>query len=94
VICLDLLRTLRKEPAARDALAAELRSTECLPGGVPNESEARSVVERIAIALQVSLIAKAGRPEEADAFRRSRTGGSHTFGTLEAAAVNNYLPRV
>lgn len=84
VICLDVLRAMRKEPECLEALAEELGDTSPLPAGVPDESDARRVVERIAVALEAALLERAGRPGHATVLRESRTGGGRTFGSLDA----------
>ncbi len=76
VICLDVLRALKKEPECRDALQTEISETV----EVPEESAARAWVERMAILLQASLFERAGRGSEAAAFQASRLSGTHTFG--------------
>jgi putative acyl-CoA dehydrogenase len=50
------------------------------------EARARRVVERIALALQGSLLVRYGHPAVADAFCASRLGGDWggAFGTLPA----------
>jgi len=101
--CLDVLRALAREPAAREALFAELAAAK---GGHPAldaealrlkadlaatddvETRSRRVVERMAVALQASLLVRAGNRHVADTFCASRLGGEHgsTFGTLPASA--------
>jgi putative acyl-CoA dehydrogenase len=100
VQCLDVLRAMVKSPASveaffgevlegagaeprLDAYVAELR--EDIPGDVETIQErARRVVERMAIALQASLLVRYGDEAVADAFCASRLGGDwgHAFGTL------------
>jgi putative acyl-CoA dehydrogenase len=48
------------------------------------ETRARQLVERMALALQGSLLVRFGDPAVADAFCASRLGGDwgHSFGTL------------
>lgn len=102
VQCLDVLRAMVKNPASveaffdevlaaagaeprLDAYVAELR--EEIPGEVETiESRARRVVERMALALQASLVVRYGDPAVADAFCASRLGGDwgNAFGTLPA----------
>ena len=50
------------------------------------ESRARVIVERMALALQASLLVRVGNSAVADAFCASRLGDSHglCFGTLSA----------
>jgi putative acyl-CoA dehydrogenase len=105
VICLDVLRSLSKEPASADALVAEMQlgagsdrrlqtfisdvSTSLHrwvggKGGADSERDARTLVERLALALQGSLLARYGSPAVADAFCSSRIADrhGHGFGTL------------
>jgi putative acyl-CoA dehydrogenase len=99
VQCLDVLRAMARNPqavetflaevgeaagaeprvdAALSALRAELSDTEEI------ESRARTVVERMALALQASLLVRYGDPAVADAFCASRLAGEsgRAFGTL------------
>ena len=70
-----------------DAFAAKLRDE---LGSDPEtlETRARRVVERMALALQGSLLVRYGDPAVADAFCASRLGGDwgQAFGTLPAGA--------
>jgi len=110
VICLDVLRALSKEPAAGEALMAELKSTsgadkrldayvtECrqrLSGVAQKDAvegyngaqyAARELTEKLALALQASLLVRYSSPAYADAFIASRLAGHHgkSFGTLPA----------
>jgi putative acyl-CoA dehydrogenase len=104
VQCLDVLRALRKEPQARDALFAELHSArgehaaydryvDALALAFDDDAEslerrARTLVERAALALQASILLKAGQADVAAAFCASRLGGEHgyAFGTLGSKA--------
>ena len=87
VIALDILRTLAKESAARDALAAELRLArgasrtldraaetllDELGQRLPGEAEARFLAERLALLLQGSLLARHAPAPVADAFIATR----------------------
>ena len=97
--CLDVLRALAREPATGKALLAELAGAagmderldaeiERLEGlfadsrPVP-EAGARQLTERIALALQASVLLRAGSPAAAE-FCRSRLGDGRglAFGTL------------
>ncbi|MBK7859376.1 MAG: acyl-CoA dehydrogenase family protein [Archangiaceae bacterium] len=97
--CLDVLRALAKEPATRGALFDELLAAkgghaafdaelERLPNALMDlegiETRSRMLVERLAIALQASLLIRAGNKLVSDAWCSSRLGGAHgqTFGTL------------
>lgn len=109
VQCLDVLRALAKEPATGAAVRAEIeaaqgmhpaldRAAAALPGqlATAGEAGARYLVERLALALQASLLLRIGSPV-ADAFCRSRLGGEHglAMGTLpDGMAVRELLERV
>ncbi|MGH2829043.1 MAG: acyl-CoA dehydrogenase family protein, partial [Actinomycetota bacterium] len=101
VICLDVLRALAKTPASLDAFFAEVEQASGADSRLdahvkdlreeladPNEVEgrARRVVERMALALQGSLVLRHAPPAVADAFCASRLGGDwgRAFGTLPA----------
>jgi putative acyl-CoA dehydrogenase len=102
VQCLDVLRAMIKSPASLeaffaevqegavseprlDAYAASLRNE--IPGDVETiELRARRVVEKMALALQASLLVRYGDETVADAFCASRLSGDwgQAFGTLPA----------
>ncbi|GAC1415005.1 MAG: acyl-CoA dehydrogenase family protein [Actinomycetota bacterium] len=99
VICLDVLRALAKSPGSVDAFFAEISLAEGADARLDHyvkevreelarpqdvESRARAIVERMAIALQGSLLVRHGPPALADAFCASRIAGEwgHAFGTL------------
>jgi len=101
--CLDVLRALSREPATREALFGELlaakgahaaldREIASLQAQIADvsdiEQRSRSVVERMALALQAALLLRAGNAEVASAFCESRLAGAHgyAFGTLGAGA--------
>jgi putative acyl-CoA dehydrogenase len=102
VQCLDVLRAMVKSPAALDAFFAEVQegagaeprlaafATELrdeLPGDLETiEARARRVVEKMALALQASLLVRYGDEAVADAFCTSRLSGDwgQAFGTLPA----------
>ncbi|MFA5940647.1 MAG: isovaleryl-CoA dehydrogenase [Sinimarinibacterium sp.] len=106
--CLDVLRALVKEPAARDALFGEL---EAARGGHPAldrtiaelrrdldqhdgiELRLRTIVERAALALQASILLRAGPAAVAETFCASRLDGHHglALGTLPARAPHAVL---
>jgi putative acyl-CoA dehydrogenase len=103
VQCLDVLRVLRKAPAAIDAFFGELalsrgtnavldRAVDALQRdfGDPADLEhrARGLVDRMALAMQASLLARHAPAFVADAFCASRLGssGQHNFGALDRAA--------
>lgn len=96
VICLDVLRSLQREPASLEVLRQEINEggervrravppiSELLKDPGSSELQARRIVEGVAIALQASLMARHASAEAADAFYVSRLGGDWgcAFGTL------------
>jgi putative acyl-CoA dehydrogenase len=100
VICLDVLRTLRREPESAESFLAELErrfrpDVEAALRGADEET-ARSLAETMAVALQATLVSRHSPPEVADAFL-ARSGGA--YGTLPrglelAAVVERHRPRV
>ena len=110
VICLDVLRALARDPATREALMTELKSSagadkrldswvagiqERLSDKAGNGSlhgydatgfTARELTERLALALQASLVVRYSAPAVAETFIASRLAGQHgqAFGTLPA----------
>jgi len=101
VICLDVLRAMAREPESVDAFFAEvgracgdearldrfvtgLRDDLRRPEAI--ETRARRLVERMAIALQASLLVRYGDAAVAEAFCASRLEADHgvAFGTLPA----------
>jgi putative acyl-CoA dehydrogenase len=102
VQCLDVLRAMVKSPAALEGFFAEVQEGAVaeprlaafatalrneLPGDLETiESRARRVVEKMALALQGSLLVRYGDQAIADAFCASRLSGDwgQAFGTLPA----------
>jgi putative acyl-CoA dehydrogenase len=99
VICLDVLRAMAKEPRGVEAFLQEVESgsggdkrldvylaalKKDLRNGVDIEPLARRLVERMALALQASLLVRHAPPPVADAFCVSRLAGDRgqAFGTL------------
>jgi putative acyl-CoA dehydrogenase len=99
VAALDVLRAMAKEPQAVDAFFADLDAAAGADARLDEavrvlraelgdletvELRARLIVERMALALQGSLLVRHGHPAVADAFCASRLGGEwgHAFGTL------------
>ena len=97
--CLDVLRALAREPASRDALFAELAAAKGGNAALDDEVarliddvthtgdleiSSRFVTERLALALQASVLVRGGNHLVADAFCASRIEGIHgqAFGTL------------
>jgi putative acyl-CoA dehydrogenase len=102
VQCLDVLRAMIKSPASLEAFFAEVQEgavseprldayASSLRDEIPGEIEtievrARRVVEKMALALQASLLVRYGDEAVADAFCSSRLNGDwgQAFGTLPA----------
>jgi putative acyl-CoA dehydrogenase len=99
VAALDVLRAMAKEPQAVEAFFAEVDAAQGADHRLDEavrllraelgdlagiELRARRIVERMALALQGSLLVRHGHPAVADAFCASRLGGEwgHAFGTL------------
>jgi putative acyl-CoA dehydrogenase len=116
VQCLDVLRAMIKSPASLDTFFAEVEAgfgveprldayakalRDELPGEIETvESRARGMVERMALALQGSLLVRHGDPAVADAFCASRLEGDwgHAFGTLPGGTdfsriISRHSPR-
>lgn len=103
VQCLDVLRAAMREPQSRDALFTELRAARgghrALDAELDRldaefddrqdlEARSRSLTERLAIALQASLLIRAGNQVVSDLWCETRLGGRHgqCFGTLPPSA--------
>jgi putative acyl-CoA dehydrogenase len=103
VICLDILRTIARAPDALAAYAGELKAAagadrrlkayvgdleKSLKSGALDESQARVLVERLALAWQAALLVQSAPHPVADAFCASRLAGTggRTLGTLGAGA--------
>jgi putative acyl-CoA dehydrogenase len=92
VVCLDVLRAAAREPETVEALLDEIR----LAGdrqlsavaeralATADEAGARTAVERLALALQASLLRRHAPDAVADAFHAARLGGEGglAYGTL------------
>src|SRR5207244_5036818 len=103
----DALRTMATTPGALDAFFAELeeasgdsrldpyvaRLRSDLADMTDIEAQARGLVERMALALQGSLLLRFGDPAVADAFCSSRLGGDRgsAFGTLPSGTGFNRI---
>jgi len=97
VIVLDALRTMKKEPESLERLLTEIRLArdpridKFLAPISPEvtESDGRRAVERLAIALEASLLVRFSPPAVADAFCASRLEGAsgRAFGTLPKNAA-------
>ena len=99
VICLDILRALAKEPDSAEALRSEIKTAshldkrlsafladveKQLTHGQNSEAQARRLAEKLALALQASLVIRHSNPAVAEAFLSSRLSAErgYTFGTL------------
>lgn len=99
VMCLDVLRAMARNPESLEAFLAEVSGSagvdprldafvDRLKADLRDlsraEPSARRIVERMALALQGSLLARHGHPAVADAYGASRLEGDrgHAFGTL------------
>jgi putative acyl-CoA dehydrogenase len=94
VAALDVLRAMKKEPGSVQEFLATVSGVDPRIDKALNElgtalsdvdeSQARRVVERMALILQGALLVKHGHPAVADAFLGSRLGGDWgvAFGTL------------
>ena len=97
VSALDVLRAMQREPDSLSAYFGEVtsapndarlrRAVEELKREIADpdgESRARGLVERMAVALEASLMLRFGDPSAAELFCASRLGGEwgHTFGVL------------
>lgn len=102
VIALDILRTLQREPAAREAFTEEVMAARgqsavldaamddlfALLKRIPAEADARRVAERMALVLQAVLLVQGAPAAVSEAFIATRLGaeGGRSFGVLPAAA--------
>jgi putative acyl-CoA dehydrogenase len=102
VVCLDVLRALQREPDSLEALldeialAGEADLSKDAESAVAeaDEAGARIAVERLALALQASLLVRHAPAAVADAFR-ARTGtayGTLPTGVDAAAVVERHRP--
>ena len=102
VQCLDVLRAMVKNPASVEAFFAEVLEAagaepkldgyvsslrDEIPGDIETiQHRARRIVERMAVALQASLLVRYGDEAVADAYCATRLSGDwgQAFGTLPA----------
>src|SRR5436309_3903227 len=116
VQCLDVLRAMARNPSSVEAFLAELDEAAgadprldshvadlrtALADVTEIEARARRVVERMALALQASLLVRFGDPAVADAFCASRLAGESglAFGTLPSGTdfgriIERHTPRL
>ena len=110
---LDVLRAMAKSPGAVEAFMDELEVGDARVDAYVRELKdeltdfeeiefrARRVVERMAVALQASILVRHGDPAVADAFCATRLAGDHgrSLGTLprgvdSARIVERHRPRL
>jgi putative acyl-CoA dehydrogenase len=110
VICLDILRTLAREPEAPAALAAELDAGKGASRaydtalalhrtrwpGLPEEAEARWFAERTALLLAGSVLLRRSPPAVAEAFVATRLTNDrgHTAGAVSGLDTAAILARL
>jgi putative acyl-CoA dehydrogenase len=89
VICLDILRSLARDPPAAEVLATELDAASGADrgydaalhahrarwAGLPDEAEARFYAERTGLLLTASILLRGASPEVAEAFVATRLPG-------------------
>lgn len=102
VICLDVLRSINKDPATAEAFVAELEKAsgadarldaaidtvaDMINNAGDAQTDARRLVEAMAIALEGSLLVRYSPPEISDAFVATRIAGDHgaSFGTMPSS---------
>ena len=100
VVCLDVLRAMRREPDSVEVLLDEIRLAGERPvsafaeaalaaaGDGADEASARALVERLALSLQASLLVRHAPAAVADAFVAARLGPARglAYGTLPRGA--------
>lgn len=110
VICLDILRTLAREPEAAAALGAELDAAKGADRaydialaahrtrwpGPPEEAEARLFAERTALLLAASVLMRQAPPPVAEAFVATRLAGDrgHVAGAVSGLDADALLARL
>jgi putative acyl-CoA dehydrogenase len=110
VICLDILRTLAREPEAAPALAAELDAGRGANRAydtalalhrtrwpvLPDEAEARLFAERAALLLAASVLIRLAPPAVSDAFVATRLAGDrgHIAGAVSGLDTAAILARL
>ncbi|PRX35372.1 putative acyl-CoA dehydrogenase [Meinhardsimonia xiamenensis] len=108
VICLDILRSLAREPLTAEVLAAELEAARGADHrydaaleawrarwtGLPAEAEARAFAERTAALLAASVLLRAGPAPLAEGFVQARLAGDagRVAGTVRGLDAGAILP--
>ncbi len=100
VICLDVVRAMKREPAARDALLAEIAAARGVHAAfdaftgtlardieAPSDDEwhARSLAQRVAVSLQASLLLRHAPASVSDAFCATRLDSASFAGAAFGA---------
>jgi putative acyl-CoA dehydrogenase len=99
VNALETLRAIRRQPEALEAFIAELEpSVVAFATNViadEDETQARRIVERLALALQASLLIRFGDGDAAEAFvsSRLRGDGGRGYGTLSRGHFGAIIER-
>ncbi len=107
VICLDILRTLAREPVAAEMLQGELaaatgsnarydaalRDHQDVWKTLPTEEEARLYAERTALLLAASILIRTATPALSDGFVASRLDGArgHVAGSVRGLDTDGIL---
>ena len=110
VICLDILRTLAREPAAAEALQAELSAATGADArfdaalkehrdrwpALPEEAEARWFAERTATLLTAAILIRSAPAAVSDAYVATRVAGERgqVAGTIGAVDTDAILARL
>ncbi|KAJ56595.1 acyl-CoA dehydrogenase [Actibacterium mucosum KCTC 23349] len=103
VICLDILRTLAKDPIAANALQGELEAAKGADRhydtalhdhqtrwpGLPAEDQARWFAERLAVLLTASVLIRQSPGAVADGYVATRVAGRHGRVTGAVAGLNH-----
>ena len=108
VICLDVLRAMVREPESLEAFMTDVKRAkgetprldtlvaeiDALLAATPDlERNARTLAEKMAVAIQASLLIRYAPNEVADAFVASRIAddGGRVFGTLSSDAAFDHI---
>lgn len=109
MMCMDVLRVIRRERGAKDAFMAELeeqkgrhpsydRWIDALPrlidAGLENESAARMVTTRMALALQAGEMLRHSSSESSELFVTSRLGDAQYLPVFGSLPPSSALPAI